>query len=163
MHVNAKMVLMVRSSTAKLKRRLCNWLAIWFLAQFAFVVSQNINFTFPDFENSDNLTLLGDAVPYYSVMSLNLAGSASSASQSPTCGKMMFEDKVRVLHADPSNATTVASFSTAFTFSIAVTTVYGSSTLANNAKCGGGGDGLVFVFSADNITLGDPGGCMCTI
>ncbi|KAG0558034.1 hypothetical protein KC19_11G174500 [Ceratodon purpureus] len=96
-------------------------------------------------------------------MSLNLAGSASSASQSPTCGKMMFEDKVRVLHADPSNATTVASFSTAFTFSIAVTTVYGSSTLANNAKCGGGGDGLVFVFSADNITLGDPGGCMCTI
>jgi hypothetical protein len=134
------------------------------LANFQAALSQNTNFNFQDFgSNLNNLTLLDDAEPYDNSIFLNSVGVATLE---PSCGKVIFQERVRLLQngSESSNrSTTVASFSTAFTFSMA--------TLAINAlkrdgvvlNCTNGGDGLVFFFSVDNITQGAPGASLCTI
>ena len=127
------------------------------LANFQGAVSQNVNFTFPNFESLDKLTLLGDAEPYANNIILNAAGA--SAQILGTCGKLMLKESVRLLDTNSSDETAVASFSTAFTFSMPALNVL----THDPAFCNGGGDGFVFVFSVDDTTYGDPGGSLCTI
>lgn len=121
------------------------------LANFQAAVTQNTDFTFPTFESLDNLILLDDAEPYSSAVFLNAVGTATHRR---TCGQLMFEEHVRLLYTNSSNLTEVASFSTAFTFSMR--------PVVQREGCTGG-DGLAFLFSVDNTTQGDAGGNLCTI
>jgi hypothetical protein len=168
---HSNMVLPVQAPPpAASKRRLSWWLAAWLMnLQFVLhfptaALGQNTNFTFHDFGNLENLTLVDDAEPYDDSVFLNSVGVAALAR---TCGKVVFQERVRLLQnasESPTGSTKVASFSTAFTFSMA--------TLSQTAlklqdgefiNCSNGGDGLVFLISAENVTQGAPGASLCTI
>jgi hypothetical protein len=153
-----RMVSLVCISLAS--RRRLSWVIISLLvlalslANFQAAVSQNVNFTFSNFDSLDNLTLRGDALPYYSWIILNALGTAALV---PTCGALMYQESVRLLNTNSSsNETRVASFSTAFTFSM-------NQALPGWPLCPGTGDGLAFLFSVDNTIQGDAGGSMCAI
>lgn len=150
-----RMVSLVCISLA-LKRRLRSWvrISLLVLALSLPAASQNANFTFQNFENSSQLILLADAEQYSDAIFLNAVGTATRMA---TCGKLMFEDRVRLLDTDSSNETAVASFSTAFTFSMELGSAHGLDKICE------GGDGLVFLFSVDNSIQGDSGASLCTI
>ncbi|CAN5962462.1 unnamed protein product [Sphagnum jensenii] len=95
----------------------------------SFVATQNINFSYPNFTNSD-LTTLDDAENIFDYMGLNV-GSAFGV------GRILYPDKVQFQDV---KSMTFASFSTFFTFSVN----YSGITLS------GPGDGLAFIIVASN-------------
>ena len=104
--------------------------------------------TFQDFSSTSNqLTLLNDAFHETtdSIIYLNAVGTSSDTA---TCGKLMFTERVQLRDSSNSTALKVASFSTNFTFAIT-----GHKFYYYNSYGWLHGDGFGFMFSPDISTV----------
>jgi hypothetical protein len=97
----------------------------------SFVATQNVNFYYDNFENSD-LTLLDDAEIFSEGIELNL----QNVSYASVVCRILHPEKVQFQDV---KSMTFASFSTFFTFSV-------SSFSSNDTT----GDGLAFIIAANN-------------
>ena len=116
-------------------------------------VGQNTNFSFPSFNSTDHLNLVGD-VQHNTVDSSIQINPEGAAESKGSCGKLLWKEKVRVVDVASGK---VASFSTSFSFAITGQDRWLTSTGYQH------GDGMAFTFATDNSTLAGGGSCLCLL
>lgn len=116
--------------------------------------AQNTNFSFRSFSSPDNFEMVQD-VQYNANNFSFLMNSIGYSLETTSCGRLLYKDKVKM--KDRSSGA-VASFHTAFTFSISGLDYWGDETGILH------GDGLAFTFARNISLLGQsPGSSLCLL
>ncbi|KAG0588199.1 hypothetical protein KC19_2G224400 [Ceratodon purpureus] len=119
------------------------------------VEAQNTNFSYAFFSTPERFLMVED-VQYNADDSSFLMNARSAALQSSSCGRLLFEDKVRM---KDSASGEVASFNTSFTFKISGLNFYVDPDFGVVH-----GDGLAFTFAKNDSLLGqDAGSSLCLL
>ncbi|KAG0627746.1 hypothetical protein M758_2G225100 [Ceratodon purpureus] len=119
------------------------------------VEAQNTNFSYASFSTPERFLMVEDVQHYADNLSF-LMNARSAALQSSSCGRLLFEDKVRM---KDSASGEVASFNTAFTFKISGPNIFVDPDFGVLHA-----DGLAFTFAKNDSLMGqDAGSTLCLL